>query len=70
MIKRNIQVGNYFPPVHLQPVMARRYGYKRGDFPITENVCKSTIALPFYNNLAKDQVAVVCKALREVLDNI
>ncbi len=69
MRERQIQVGDYFPPVHLQPVMKSRFGYQKGDFPITENVCKSTIALPFYNNLAKDQVAVVCKTLMEVLDN-
>lgn len=65
---RNIEVGNYFPPVHLQPFIAERFGFKQGDFPITESVCKSTIALPFYNNLTKDEVAVVCKTLREVLD--
>ncbi len=65
---RNIEVGNYFPPVHLQPFMAERFGFKQGDFPITESVCRSTIALPFYNNLTKDEVATVCKTLREVLD--
>jgi perosamine synthetase len=68
MKKRNIQVSNYFSPVHLQPFMTERFGYKPGDFPITESVSKSTIALPFYNNLTKDQVAIVCKTLKEVLD--
>jgi perosamine synthetase len=67
MRERSIQVSNYFPPVHLQPFMARQYGYKEGDFPITERVCKSTIALPFYNNLTSDQVAVVCKALKDAI---
>ncbi len=70
MRERHIQVSDYFQPVHLQPVMNRRFGYEKGDFPITENVCKSTIALPFYNNLTKDEVAIVCKTFREVLDNI
>ena len=65
---RDIEVANYFPPVHLQPFMAEQFGYKQGDFPVTEAVCKSTIALPFYNNLAKDQVAIVCKTLRGILD--
>jgi len=65
-----IQVSNYFPPVHLQPFMAKQFGYKKGDFPITESVCERTIALPFYNNLTKDEVAIVCKALKEVLDNV
>ena len=68
MRKRNIQVSNYFSPVHLQPFMAERFGYKPGDFPVTESVSKSTIALPFYNNLTKDQTATVCKTLKEVLD--
>jgi perosamine synthetase len=68
MISRDIEVGNYFPPVHLQPFMAKQFGYKQGDFPVTESVCKSTIALPFYNNLTKDDIAMVCKTLREVLD--
>jgi perosamine synthetase len=68
MKKRNIQVSNYFSPVHLQPFMVERFGYKQGDFPVCESVSKSTIALPFYNNLTKDQVAVVCKTLKEVLD--
>ena len=70
MEKRDIQVGNYFPPVHLQPFMVERFGYKQGDFPVTESVCKSTIALPFYNNLTKADVAVVCKQLKETLDKI
>jgi len=68
MKKQNIQVGNYFPPVHLQPFMVEQFGYKQGDFPITESVSKSTIALPFHNHLTKDGVAVVCKTLREALD--
>ncbi len=68
MKDRGIQVGNYFPPVHLQPFMVERFGYKKGDFPITESVCERTIALPFYNNLTKDEVAIVCKTLKEVLD--
>ncbi|MBW7988898.1 MAG: DegT/DnrJ/EryC1/StrS family aminotransferase [Planctomycetes bacterium] len=68
MRNENIQVSNYFPPVHLQPFMVERFGYSQGDFPITEAVCKSTIALPFHNNLTKDEVAIVCKTLKKVLD--
>jgi perosamine synthetase len=68
MKNRGIQVGNYFPPVHLQPVMTERFGYKRGDFPITESVSDRTFALPFYNNLTKDQIATVYRTLKEVFD--
>jgi len=68
MESQNIQVGNYFPPVHLQPFMVERLGYKQGDFPVTESVSRSTIALPFYNNLTEGQIAIVCKTLQKVLD--
>ena len=70
MMAAGIQVSNYFPPVHLQPFMVKQFGYSEGDFPIAESVSKRTIALPFYNNLTKDQIATVCKTLRQVLDGI
>lgn len=68
MNRQGIQVGNYFPPVHLQPFIAERYGYRRGDFPITESVSEQTLALPFHNHLTQDEVAIVCGTLRGVLD--
>jgi perosamine synthetase len=68
MLDSGIQVGNYFPPVHLQPFMVEKFGYKPGDFPITESVCSSTIALPFYNNLSKDEVITVSTTLKRCLD--
>ena len=68
MTEQGIQVSNYFPPVHLQPFMVEKFGYRRGDFPVAESVSERTIALPFYNNLAKDEVAFVCSKLKEILD--
>jgi perosamine synthetase len=67
MQSRNIQVSNYFPPVHLMPFIAEKYGYKSGDFPITESASTRTIALPFHNHLTKDQVATVCNTLKQFL---
>jgi len=65
-----IQVGNYFPPVHLQPFMVEQFGYRRGDFPIAESVSERTLALPFYNHLTQDQVAFVCGRLQAALDRL
>jgi perosamine synthetase len=69
MQAEGIQVSNYFPPVTLQPFMVEKFGYKDGDFPVADKVCKSTIALPFYNNLGRDEVSIVCKTLKKCLDN-
>jgi dTDP-4-amino-4,6-dideoxygalactose transaminase len=54
----------YFTPIHLQPFYVERLGYRPGSFPITEAVSHSTLALPFYNNLDEETVALVCRALR------
>jgi len=70
MNARGIQVSNYFPPVHLQPFIAEKYGCKKGDFPVTEAVSERTIALPFHNNLTEDQVNTVCRALKDCLNKI
>ncbi|MCD4831383.1 MAG: DegT/DnrJ/EryC1/StrS family aminotransferase [Anaerohalosphaeraceae bacterium] len=67
MFDEEIQVSNYFPPVTLQPFMVEQFGYKDGDFPVTDKICKSTIALPFYNNLSRDDVELVCSTLSECL---
>jgi perosamine synthetase len=65
-----IQVSNYFSPVHLQPFMVEQFGFKQGDFPVTEFVAERTIALPFYNNLSKDEVAIVCDELRQAVSRL
>lgn len=70
MRESGIQVSNYFTPVHLQPFIAEQLGCREGDYPVTESVCSRTIALPFYNNLSKDEVSIVCGELKEILDKI
>jgi len=70
MLEKGIQVNNYFPPVYLQPFMVKKFGYKEGDFPLTDSVCKSTIALPFHNNLTQDQVRTVCTELLACFDEL
>jgi perosamine synthetase len=70
MREAQIQVSNYFAPVHLQPFMVEKFGFKKGDFPITESIADRTIALPFYNNLTKDDIAAVAKTLKQILDKI
>lgn len=66
--RQGIQVSNYFPPVHLQPFIASQYGHAPGDFPVAESVSGRTIALPFFNHLTQDEIALICGVLRGVLD--
>lgn len=65
--EKGIGCSNYFTPIHLQPFYRKWFGFKEGDFPITEKVSKRTIALPFYNNLKEEQINYVCDNLKEIL---
>jgi len=62
-----IWCNNYFPPIHLQPFYVNEFGYKKGDFPVTEKVSEHTIALPFYNQLTDDNIEIVVKELKKKL---
>ena len=65
--KRKIGCSNYFSPIHLQPFYREQYGYKSGDFPVTEHVADRTIALPFYNDLAVAEIEHVVSSLKQLL---
>ncbi len=70
LMERGIQVSNYFPPVYLQPFIAKALGHKSGDFPVTDRISARTIALPFHNNLSRGEVELVCSELQDVLDHL
>ena len=57
----------YFTPIHLQPFYRERFGYREGDFPVTEAVAGSTLALPFSSVMTEEQVEYVCEHLIAVL---
>lgn len=67
LYEREIGCNNYFPPIHLQPIYVKMFGYQKGILPITEYVSERTIALPFHNNLKEEEIEYVCKSLKQEL---
>jgi perosamine synthetase len=63
----SIGCGNYFTPIHLQPLYVEQLGYKPGDFPVTEALSARTLALPFHNGLTEADVDCVAETLRSLL---
>jgi dTDP-4-amino-4,6-dideoxygalactose transaminase len=55
----------YFAPIHLQPFYRGKFGYQRGDFPVTEYLGDVSLALPFSGVMSEEQVDYVCQQLRE-----
>jgi len=60
---RGVPVRPYFLPIHLQPYMVERFGYREGDFPVTEDLGRRGLALPFSGVMTEEQVDYVCACL-------
>jgi perosamine synthetase len=64
---RGVPVRPYFLPIHLQPYMVERFGYREGDFPVTEDLGRRGLAVPFSGVMSEAQVEYVCQSIRAVL---
>jgi perosamine synthetase len=68
--KRGIGCSNYFQPIHLQPFYVEMFGFKKGDFLVTEHVSERTIALPFYSKLSEPEIDFVVGNLKEIISSL
>jgi len=68
---KGIQCKPYFyPPIHLQPFYREMFGYKEGDFPVTEKVSEEVLAIPFYTEMKKEEAKMVAESIISGLSNI
>ena len=67
LLMEGIQVGVYYRPIHLFTYFREKYGYKKGDLPVTETVCDSLITLPMYPCLTKRDIADIAEAVHKVI---
>jgi dTDP-4-amino-4,6-dideoxygalactose transaminase len=66
MYLKEKQIGSsvYYPiPLHLQKCFSY-LGYKKGDFPVAERLCKKVLALPMFPELSEDEVSYVCETIK------
>jgi len=68
--EHGIGCNNYFPAIHLQPFYMQEFGYKNGNFPVTERVSEKTLALPFYTKISREKVAHVARILDDGINSI
>jgi dTDP-4-amino-4,6-dideoxygalactose transaminase len=65
--EKSVPARPYFIPIHLQPYMVERFGWREGDFPVTEDLGRRGLAIPFSGVMTEEQVDYVCQTLREVV---
>ena len=63
LIKNKIDGKIHYPTsMHLQPA-AKIYGYKKGDFPVSENLSQTSISLPVHEFLDKQDLLKMSKKM-------
>jgi perosamine synthetase len=67
LLENEVGCRPYFTPIHLQPFYRRMFGFTEGDFPVTEFAGRTSIAIPFHNNLTREEVEYVAQVLEEAL---
>ena len=52
--------------MHLQPA-SKKYGYKKGDFPVTEKLAQTSISLPVHEFITKKQLDFIVKIIKQAV---
>lgn len=65
LLKNEIESLVYYgTPLHLHKA-AKRFGFKKGDFPVAEAQCEKVLALPHHQSLNDDQIAFVAEKVNQ-----
>jgi len=64
--QRGIGTSVHFIPLHLHPYYQRRWGYRNGQFPVSEYYFERCISLPLYPRMTDDDGDRVIQALRDI----
>ena len=62
-----IASSRYLPSIHLQAYMRERYGFREGLCPVSEDLSRRTLALPFFAQIEPEDQERVADALRAAI---
>lgn len=65
--ERGIGVAVNYRPIHLLHYYRKTFGYKKGDFPVAEEIGTRTVSLPLYPALKEEEVRYIVEVLKEEL---
>ncbi len=64
--RQGIQATFHYVPLHSSP-MGKRFGYRDGMLPVTENLSERLVRLPFYHEISETEQAEVVDQIRAFL---
>ncbi len=66
--RNGVSSKRYFYPIHLQPFYKSQFGYKKGDFPISEKISGQLVAIPFYTDMKYGEQLYVYEKIEEFFE--
>jgi dTDP-4-amino-4,6-dideoxygalactose transaminase len=65
--KLGIQTSVHYPPVHLFSLYRKKFGYREGMLPKTEEVSRREVTLPLHPQMSGEDVRWIAKKVKEVI---
>jgi dTDP-4-amino-4,6-dideoxygalactose transaminase len=65
--KFRIQTSVHYPPVHLFSLYRRRFGFKKGMLPKTEEVSRREVTLPLHPQMGVEDIKWIVKKIKEAI---
>lgn len=65
--EKGIQTSMHYPPIHLFSFYRKKFGYKQGHLPITEEVGKREVTLPLHPQLDHRPVKYIVDEIKNIL---
>ena len=66
LTEAGIGSGIYYPkPLHMHQCF-KKYGYREGDFPISEKIAKEVVSLPVHPLVAEQEIGFITKTIKKI----
>ncbi len=63
---RGVECGIHYPvPIHLQPIYREEYGYREGDYPVSESLSDEMLSIPIFPSLKNSEINYICEAIED-----
>jgi perosamine synthetase len=68
LIQNGIGCKPYFSPIHTQPYYVESFGFKYGDYPVTDKAGEECLAIPFYTTMTEEDIDYVVEHIKSYLN--
>tara|TARA_B100001057_G_scaffold499735_1_gene611515 strand:+ start:10166 stop:10858 length:693 start_codon:yes stop_codon:yes gene_type:complete len=68
ILSKGLDINLHYLPVHLHPLY-KKYGFKKGDFPISESYAKRSISIPLFYKMKKIELKKVISVIISTINH-